>query len=299
MLKIVLPISLILSVSLNVFSLTKTEYIQKWSSEAILQMNSYGIPASITLAQGILESGFGNSKLAVSANNHFGIKCHNWEGEKVYSDDDRKDECFRAYSDAKESFNDHSLFLSTRGRYDFLFDLEVTDYKGWAKGLKKAGYATNPKYPSLLIELIEDLNLDQFDEYGEGNFNTNLLLVNSGNENDSHQVLENVFGSKYIVCKKGDTYLEICEEFGLSLNQLNRYNNFKRSKDFLIEGDLVYVRPKKRSVFLKEEKKEIVTEMTLIEVSQTYGVHLSDLKRKNKIMEESALLAKGSSVVLR
>ena len=133
-----------------------TQYIEKFSSTAQEEMNLYGIPASITLAQGILESGLGYGRLAIKGNNHFGIKCHsNWNGKTIIEDDDEKGECFRKYSKVSESYRDHSLFLTQRGRYSFLFEYQKTDYKKWAKGLKKAGYATNPKYPTLLIDLIE------------------------------------------------------------------------------------------------------------------------------------------------
>jgi hypothetical protein len=146
----------------------KTEnYISKYSSAAVAEMDRYGIPASITLAQGILESGNGESRLAVEGKNHFGIKCHsNWNGKTIVEDDDEKGECFRKYSKVSESYRDHSLFLTERGRYSFLFEYQKTDYKKWAKGLKKAGYATNPKYPTLLIDLIERYDLSRFDKGG-------------------------------------------------------------------------------------------------------------------------------------
>jgi hypothetical protein len=149
---------------------TKTElYIEKYSSMSITEMNQFGIPASITLAQGILESGNGESRLATEGKNHFGIKCHsNWSGKTIIEDDDEKGECFRKYSKVADSFRDHSLFLTERGRYSFLFEYNKTDYKKWAKGLKKAGYATNPKYPSLLIDLIEEYDLSRFDKGEEG-----------------------------------------------------------------------------------------------------------------------------------
>ena len=152
-------------ISFSLSSQNKTEkYIQKYSSIAVDEMNRYKIPASITLAQGILESGNGESRLAVEGKNHFGIKCHNnWNGETIIEDDDKKNECFRKYSKVSDSFRDHSLFLSERGRYSFLFDYPLNDYKKWARGLKKAGYATNPNYPSLLIDLIEKYNLDKYD----------------------------------------------------------------------------------------------------------------------------------------
>ena len=157
----------------------KTEkYIARYSSIAIEEMNRYNIPASITLAQGILESGNGESRLATEGKNHFGIKCHkNWSGETILVDDDKKGECFRKYSKVIDSYRDHSLFLTERERYAFLFKYKRTDYKKWAKGLKKAGYATNPKYPTLLVDLIENYNLNRFDS--EGSYLKNFYLGRS------------------------------------------------------------------------------------------------------------------------
>ncbi len=152
-------------------------YIEQYSQIAIEEMRRYNIPASITLAQGILESGNGESRLAVEGNNHFGIKCHaNWNGETITADDDEKGECFRKYNRAADSYRDHSLFLTERGRYSLLFELKKTNYKGWAKGLKKAGYATNPKYADLLIDLIEKYDLSRFDEDDDNN---KLYFANS------------------------------------------------------------------------------------------------------------------------
>ncbi len=145
--------------------MTAEQYVETYSNWAVEEMQRVGIPASITLAQGLLESGFGNSRLATEGNNHFGIKCHKgWTGEKMYEDDDAANECFRKYKSAYESFKDHSDFLTTRSRYAFLFELDSDDYKGWAKGLKKAGYATNPQYANKLIELIERYELFRFDD---------------------------------------------------------------------------------------------------------------------------------------
>ncbi len=160
-----LSLSIILLCFLFTKAQTKTEaYIAKYSSIAIEEMNRYNIPASITLAQGILESGSGESRLATEGNNHFGIKCHdNWNGETIIEDDDEKGECFRKYSKAVDSYRDHSLFLTQRERYLFLFEYKNTEYKKWAEGLKKAGYATNPEYPTLLINLIEKYDLSRFD----------------------------------------------------------------------------------------------------------------------------------------
>ena len=156
---------LALTLTANAQRMTTEEYIAQYKDVAIKKMREYKIPASITLAQGILESGSGNSRLARKANNHFGIKCHKeWHGKKFYMDDDEKHECFRKYPKAADSYRDHSKFLTQRGRYTFLFQYDITDYKKWAYGLKKAGYATNPKYPRLLIKIIEKYHLDQCDK---------------------------------------------------------------------------------------------------------------------------------------
>lgn len=155
---------LLFSFQLSAQNMTRNEYIDKYKDEAIYQMKKYKIPASITLAQGILESGDGNSELAKKSNNHFGIKCHSdWEGERVYHDDDKKNECFRKYNKVRDSYDDHSEFL-LRPRYASLFEYALTDYKSWAKGLKKAGYATNPNYAKHLIKIIEENELHKLDD---------------------------------------------------------------------------------------------------------------------------------------
>jgi len=167
------------------FSQSKTEnYISKYCNAAVAEMNRYNIPASITLAQGILESGNGESRLAVGGKNHFGIKCHsNWNGKTIIVDDDEKGECFRKYDKVADSYRDHSLFLTERGRYSFLFEYKKSDYKKWAKGLKKAGYATNPKYPTLLIDLIERYELYTYDK---------------GEQSDNQLYFANTYGLPYL-----------------------------------------------------------------------------------------------------
>ena len=140
------------------------EYIEYFKNIAMQEMIDYGIPASITLAQGILESGSGKGRLAVEANNHFGIKCHKWDGDKIFHDDDKKNECFRKYKNPQTSFRDHSVFLTTRSRYEFLFDFKIDDYVSWSEGLKKAGYATDPNYPQKLINIIERYKLYEYDK---------------------------------------------------------------------------------------------------------------------------------------
>ena len=190
--------------------ISRKEYIEKYSSLAVKQMHQYKIPASITLAQGILESNNGNSRLALKANNHFGIKCHGWEGEKIFADDDKKHECFRNYKNVLESFVDHSLFLNKHKRYEFLFNYKITDYKSWAKGLKKAGYATNNKYPELLIKIIEENKLYQFDRE---KIDENLI---SGKRN----IYMHPNKIKYVVSENQETYETIAKSLNIKLKQI-------------------------------------------------------------------------------
>ena len=193
-------------------------YIETYSAIAVREMNSYGVPASITLAQGILESGAGNGELTRKANNHFGIKCHGWEGEKVYHDDDKKGECFRKYEFASQSFEDHSLFLVNRKRYAKLFKLKRTDYKGWARGLKAAGYATDPKYPNKLISLIERYELYKYDKVDV--VGPMDIVVNDTEEPSTND------GVFYKV-KKGDTLYSIAKSVGLSVETLKALNQLE------------------------------------------------------------------------
>ena len=210
-------------------------YIATYSGMAVEQMKKYGIPASITLAQGLLESDAGRSTLAVKCNNHFGIKCHSdWTGRKMYHDDDAKQECFRCYRDADESFRDHSLFLVNGARYQSLFKLGSTDYKGWAKGLKAAGYATSPTYATKLIELIERYGLDRYDSKNgvrlkDGQLPHQPLLVN---------------GQRCVRLREGETLKDIAREYGMQLSMLRRFNEVDR-KFTPPAGTLVFLERKK------------------------------------------------------
>ena len=215
--------------SLNSFTM---DYIEKYKNIAIDKMVEYKIPASITLAQGILESGNGLSTLARKSNNHFGIKCHNnWKGKRVYHDDDKRNECFRKYSNPEGSFDDHSLFLTTRGRYDGLFELNTDDYKGWAKGLKKAGYATDRKYPKKLISFIENFDLYEYDA---------LVLDQKGYKKakKDQRYAEKIKPSKYIVVSKGDTLYSIARNNNTTVQQLKE-NNDLTSNEISIGQKLV------------------------------------------------------------
>ncbi|MBZ9632113.1 glucosaminidase domain-containing protein [Salegentibacter sp. LM13S] len=194
---------------------TVEDYIRDFAAVAMEEMRLYDIPASITLAQGILESGGGKGDLTMRANNHFGIKCHDWKGARAYHDDDARDECFRKYKDARYSYRDHSLFLTERKRYADLFELDRDDYKGWAKGLRKAGYATDRRYPDKLISLIERYRLYQFD--------ATVLERPSPSYTYTPESPESV---TYTV-KKGDTLYGIAKQHNTTVEELQRFNNLR------------------------------------------------------------------------
>lgn len=203
------------------------DYIRKYAPIAVKEMHEYKIPASITLAQGILESGKGRSELALKSNNHFGIKCHTqWTGERVYHDDDEKGECFRKYVYPETSYNDHSLFLTQRRRYAFLFDYKLRDYKRWAYGLRKAGYATDPKYPSKLIKIIKDYKLYEFDKVKKGAYSKEIKELNDGESFEKPVVIQKSENNIYEV-EKGDTLYSISRKFGVSVTVLKELNNLK------------------------------------------------------------------------
>jgi len=269
---------------------TTTEYIDTYKDLAVKEMKRVGIPASITMAQGILESGNGNSTLARKSNNHFGIKCHSdWRGKRVYHDDDAKGECFRKYKTVYESYIDHSEFLVGKKRYASLFDLKVTDYKGWAKGLKKAGYATDPKYAHRLIKIIEDNKLHLLDEnkywkkpVGESGdddfvitpYNTHIVKYNNG--------------IKYIRVEDGDSFETVSEEFGLRPWELYHYNDLPNTAD-MQEYRYIYIQGKKGKAHKKHEFHIVKEGETLQYVSQKYGVRMSKLMKFNKLSADAKL----------
>lgn len=281
---------------------TTEQYIEKYKDIAIKKTKEYKIPASITLAQGILESGNGNSRLARKANNHFGIKCHkDWNGKKFRLDDDKRRECFRKYKSVEESFSDHSYFLTQRSKYSFLFKLDITDYKGWAYGLKKAGYATNPKYPQLLIKIIEENKLYNFDQTTASStkpkkkkdeiitYDPNLILpseedfeaIEIGGNN--RQIFTNN-SIKFIFAQKDDTFYKIAQDFEIYTWQVYKYNDLKKS-DKIKEGQIIYIQPKKKK---GNVKFHVVKEHeTMYSISQLYGIKLKQLYKKNKMPEGS------------
>lgn len=252
------------------------DYIDKYNGIAVQHMKEYKIPASITLAQGLLESGAGQSTLARKSNNHFGIKCgSSWRGKTVRHHDDARNECFRAYKNAEESYKDHSKFLTSGARYAFLFKLDVTDYKAWAKGLKKAGYATDPSYAIRLIQIIEDYELYKYDsKKKQGKKSSVPVVVNS------HQVyISN--GLLYVIARRGDTFESIAKEFDTKAKRLIKYNDLHKEYT-LAQGDIVYLKEKKKTADKKYTVHIVRDGDSMHTISQIYGVRLKELYKMNK-----------------
>jgi len=295
-------------------------YIEKYKDLAIREMIRTGVPASITLAQGIVESDYGRSTLAREANNHFGIKCHSdWTGMTFRHHDNRRNECFRKYTRAEESFTDHSDFLRSGSRYSFLFSLSPTDYKGWARGLKKAGYATNPDYAIMLIRKIEENNLQYYDgqyamknqtliqdavkktenpEPPVGDIVAEVPVINDNFTVSAHvpRVLENN-RIQYIIVKDGETAEMIEEEFQLLKWELQRYNEL--GSDFEpVPGQLLYLQPKRDKAEPGMETHLVVKGDTMYSISQKYGVKMKSLYEYNR-MSEGEETSEGQTVWLR
>ena len=285
---------------------TRLAYIDTYKNTAITHMQEYGIPASITLAQACLESGDGTSRLAREGNNHFGIKCHDWKGKTIYQDDDAKNECFRKYNQASESFKDHAEFLRYRSRYAFLFDLNPKDYKAWAEGLKQAGYATNPQYANLLIKIIEDYKLYQYDQTTPIPPSPSLLeqpvvihptkgsaLYTASLHRDIYQRNK----TPYIFAQPGDTYASLAREFRLFTREILRYNELSKDQA-LTPGTLVYVAQKRKQAEKEFPMHISETGESLRLIAQRYGVRLSKLHKYNPYHKDD-ILSEGSVVTLR
>ncbi len=299
----------------------RMKYITEHKEDAIREMIKSGVPASITMAQACLESSDGNSPLAINANNHFGIKCSNWVGPSYIQDDDAKDECFRKYNTALESYDDHSNFLKTRPRYAFLFELDKTDYKAWAKGLKKAGYATDPSYADRLIKIIEDYQLHMLDTqeelplYADTKSPVPSSTSASSNTSNDETIAEaipktevrpkRVFvpsvdvvdpfssrkvseknGIKYVIAHHGDTYHSLAKELNLGYWQLPKYNETTEDAA-LLEGEIVYIQPKKK----EGEKKFYISKPgdTIFSISQEHGIKTKYLYKYNELNEGAAI----------
>ncbi len=271
--KVFFSMLLLVQFNLNAQTKLRQAYIEQFKEVAMEEMRLFGIPASITLAQGILESGDGESRLAKEGNNHFGIKCHlDWEGAKVYHDDDAKGECFRKYKQAQESYRDHSLFLRDRSRYADLFKLDRTDYKSWAYGLKKAGYATNPNYPKLLIRIIEENQLHQFDLEG-GREGTATI--------GSHPVFIHENDIKYVEVGMEDSWESLAMELEISVDRLLKYNEVGYDR-LLSNGDIVYLQKKRKKA--KQKSYQVQQNEDMYEISQKVGVRMKYLYKRNGLI---------------
>jgi len=316
----------------------QTIYIEQYSALAVEEMYRSGIPASITIAQGLLESRYGLSELAVKGNNHFGIKCHNWNGDKMYHDDDKRGECFRVYESPEQSFRDHSDFLRYRDRYKFLFDLEPSDYKGWAHGLKKAGYATDPSYPQKLIRLIEEYELYRFDVGGKNDEKVEEKAAEkSGSEkrrekrkrrakeepkvlpesparleqpkpltNDQRETFHfalsrqmySLNGVPFVYASDGETYASIAAANNLFLREILKFNDLEEETT-LYSGTIVYLQPKKRKAAAGIEKYVVEGDNeNMRDISQRFAVKLDRLCKMNG-MTGDEILMDGEVILLR
>ncbi|OSZ76835.1 hypothetical protein CAP36_10390 [Chitinophagaceae bacterium IBVUCB2] len=278
-------------------------YIETYKELAITEMQRTGVPAAITLAQGIHESGAGSSKLVLASNNHFGIKCKsNWEGESVKHDDDEKKECFRKYPLAEHSYRDHSDFLKNGKRYAFLFELQPTDYVGWANGLKQAGYATNPKYPQVLIKLIESYNLQDYTMIALGKpvpKNEDIVHVSAYKDVEGSASKEigypiekevavakenypegefKINDTKVIYAKKGTSFLAIAKQYDVDLSKIFDFNEMERTET-LPEDQLIYIQRKRKTG--KDEFHTVLPGETLHSIAQKQAIRLETLRELN------------------
>lgn len=266
--------------------LTPEEYIEKYKGIAVQEMKRHGIPASITLAQGGLESGWGSSELALNAKNHFGIKCHGWQGASYRKDAEKPNECFRKYDSPEQSYRDHSDFLRYRDRYSFLFSLESTDYTGWANGLLAAGYSTNPKYPALLINIIEKYGLSRYDQ------------LNSPQKRPESPGLDTNNGVKFVVACSTDTYSDLAKKYRIYKADLKRYNDIQGRSEKPKPGTKVYLGSKKPKA-KKGVETHIVSEgETYYDISQIYGIKLRSLYKYNEV-GNADVPSPGDTVYLR
>ncbi len=287
----ILLVILIFSSFFSFSQMLRIDYIHRYQLLAIEEMKRSGIPASITMAQACLESADGNSELAKKSNNHFGIKCkRGWKGKKVYYDDDAKHECFRKYKTVEDSYIDHTNFLMNNPRYASLFKLKITDYKGWAHGLKKAGYATSKTYAKRLIHIIETYKLYRLDyrisydelmaseqnDLGEGMSNTLTISPFQSHETKKRN------GVKSVVAKKGDTYEIIAQELDLNAWEIYKYND-QHAGYCPRENEVVYIQHKKSRASKDQPTHRVEKGDTMHYISQLYGIKLKKLYRRNRM----------------
>lgn len=295
------------SVAQNVYQ----QYIAKYADEAVAQMHKYNIPASITLAQGLLESAAGQSRLAKKANNHFGIKKgSNWNGPTISHNDDRRGEKFRKYNSALESYEDHSRFLVNGKRYASLFTHKKDDYKAWAKGLKKAGYATNPKYAKELIDIIERYELYKYDKQSpqkvakSSSLTTSSLQPQKPTEtfqvNQSQDLtIRTCNENYYVIARTGDTYKSLAKLFGVSQRKLRKYNEVDKNYE-LRSGDIVYLNKKEKKAHKSHKGKYHIVKSgeSIHRISQIYGMRVETLYKINKL-DDSYIPKEGDKLLLR
>ena len=259
------------------------QYIDQYKDIAIEQMQRHHIPASITLAQGLFESGAGRSELAVYGNNHFGIKCNGWSGRRVYHDDDERNECFRAYDSAFESYEDHSRFLTGSKRYASLFNLKVTDYKGWARGLKAAGYATNPQYANKLIELIQLYKLYQYDSAKD----YDKFMAEHTKDHavaGSLHAIKSFNKNYYLITRRGDSFKSLADEVGISYKKLAKYNE-RDNRDQLGEGEIIWLKKKQKKApkDYKDRLHYVRSGESMYSIAQKYGIRMKNLYKMNHL----------------
>ncbi len=283
---------------------TRGEYIEMYRELAVLEMQRTGVPASITLAQGCLESSNGNSELSRKSNNHFGIKCKTtWTGKRVFHDDDERNECFRKYNSVEESFMDHSNFLSANPRYADLFKLTITDYKGWAHGLKRAGYATNPRYAEELIRIVEENELYHYDLVTDptqlGRFNNYGVAGSNHHLINPYQTRKVVLRNELqtIVVRAGDTMESLAAEFNLKPWQMYHYNDYPHGRQ-PVENEILYLEAKARRAAKGVETHTLDSGETMHYVSQVYGIRLKPLLKRNR-MSKNENPPVGSVIYLR
>lgn len=260
-------------------------YIDQYKDLAIEQMLRYNIPASITLAQGLFESAAGRSNLTRSGNNHFGIKCHGWTGKRTYHDDDAAGECFRAYDNARQSYEDHSRFLATQSRYARLFSLKRTDYRGWARGLKQCGYATNPQYASKLTQIIELYGLNKYDRATTyDRFIAKHASEESPGPDGVRYVIKAYNDNYYVIAKKGETFKSLGKELGISGRKLAKYNE-RDKRETLDDGDVIYLKKKRNKAErnFKNRPHTVKAGESMYSIVQKYGIRLKSLYKKNRL----------------
>ena len=301
---------------------TREEYVERYKAIAIAHMERYGIPASITMAQGILESDSGNSRLSTSSNNHFGIKCKkSWTGDRVYHDDDAKGECFRAYPSVEASYQDHADFLDQSPRYDSLFAYPSDDYRSWARGLKAAGYATAPDYAERLVKIIESMKLylldkengskiysaaktatENTEKWWESNIATSDEQINPNafrvtiNAHKGYSVYRTNH-TYYIVAKEGDSFESLGKIFDISAKMLRKFNDVAKTAT-LAKGDVVYIERKKTQWLGNTMQHKVVRDETLYSLSQSYGIRYKSLAKLNRL-NAGAEVKKGDIIRLK